>query len=56
MEKGLGESELTQDRRAWSATLRDVVNPIADAGSTRPGRIPTQVQVSKQLDPKPVKS
>ncbi len=29
--------ELTQDRRAWSASVRDVVNAIGDAGSTRPG-------------------
>ncbi len=27
-------SELAQDRRAWSASVRDVVNPIGDA---RPG-------------------
>ncbi len=30
-------SELAQDRRAWSASVRDVVNAISDAGSTRPG-------------------
>ncbi len=30
-------SELVQDRRAWSASIRDVVNSIGDAGSTRPG-------------------
>ncbi len=30
-------SELAQDRRAWSASsIRDVVNPIGDVGSTRP--------------------
>ncbi len=29
-------SELTQDRRAWSASVREVVNAIGDAGSTRP--------------------
>ncbi len=29
--------ELTQDRRAWNASVRDVVNAIGDAGSTRPG-------------------
>ncbi len=40
-------NELAQDRRAWSATVRDVVNSIGDAGSTRPGGIPTQVQVSE---------
>ncbi len=37
MEKGLGESDLGQDRRAWSALARDVVNAIGDVGSTRPG-------------------
>ncbi len=30
-------SELAQDRRAWSASVRDVANAIGDAGSTRPG-------------------
>ncbi len=30
-------SELAQDRRAWSASLRDVVNAVGDADSTRPG-------------------
>ncbi len=30
-------SELAQDRRAWNASVRDVVNVIGDAGSTRPG-------------------
>ncbi len=30
-------SELAQDRRAWNASARDVVNAIGDAGSTRPG-------------------
>ncbi len=30
-------SELAQDRRAWSASVRDVVNAIGDTGSTRPG-------------------
>ncbi len=30
-------SELAQDHRAWSAPVRDVVNAIRDAGSTRPG-------------------
>ncbi len=29
-------SELAQNRRAWSASVRDVVNAIGDAGSTRP--------------------
>ncbi len=38
-------SKLAQDRRAWSASVRDVVNAIGDAGSTRPGWMPTQVQV-----------
>ncbi len=40
-------SELAQDRRAWSASARDVDNLIGDAGSIRPGWISTQVQVSK---------
>ncbi len=39
-------SELTQDRRAWSASVRDVVNAIGNAGSNRPGGMPTQVRVS----------
>ncbi len=26
-----------QDPRAWSASIRDVINFIGDAGSTRPG-------------------
>ncbi len=30
-------SELAQDRRTWSASVRDVVNAIGDTGSTRPG-------------------
>ncbi len=30
-------NELAQDRRAWSASVRDVVIAIGDAGSTRPG-------------------
>ncbi len=30
-------SELAQDRRAWIASVRDVVNAVGDAGSTRPG-------------------
>ncbi len=30
-------SKLAQDRRAWSASVRDVVNAIGDTGSTRPG-------------------
>ncbi len=30
-------SEVAQDRRAWNASVRDVVNAIGDAGSTRPG-------------------
>ncbi len=39
MEKGLVKvsSELAQDRRAWSASVRDVVNAIGDACSTRLG-------------------
>ncbi len=39
--------ELAQDRRAWSASVRDVVNAVGDAGSTHPGRMPTQVQAGK---------
>ncbi len=30
-------SELAQERRAWCASDRDVVNAISDVGSTRPG-------------------
>ncbi len=30
-------SEFVHDRRAWSASVRDVFNAIGDAGSTRPG-------------------
>ncbi len=30
-------SELAQELRAWSASVRDVVNAIGDAGLTRPG-------------------
>ncbi len=30
-------SEVAQDRRAWSASDRDVVNAVGDAGSTRSG-------------------
>ncbi len=30
-------NELAQDRRAWSASVRDVVNAIGDTGSPRPG-------------------
>ncbi len=39
MEKGMGEmsSELAQGRRAWSASVRDVVNAVGGAGSIRPG-------------------
>ncbi len=39
--------ECTQDRRAWSASVRGVVNSIGDAGSIRPGWMLTQVQVRK---------
>ncbi len=49
-------SELAQDRRAWSASVRDVVNAIVDVGSTRPCSMPAQVQVrefSKKLTEKP---
>ncbi len=56
MEKGWVKvsSELAQDRRAWSAFVRDVVNAIGDAGSTRPGRMPSQVQVRGWLSVIPV--
>ncbi len=37
-------SELAQDRWAWSASIRDVVNLIVDASPTHPGWMPTQVQ------------
>ncbi len=37
---------LASSHRTWSASVRDVVNTIGDAGSTRPGWMPTQVQVS----------
>ncbi len=37
-------SELAQDRRAWGASIRDVVSSVGGAGSTRPGRMPTQGQ------------
>ncbi len=37
-------SELAHDRRAWGALFSDVVNSIGDAGSTRPGLMPTQAQ------------
>ncbi len=30
-------SDLAQDRRARGASVRDVVNAVGDAGSTRPG-------------------
>ncbi len=39
-------SELARDRRAWSASVRDVVNAIGDAGSISQGRMPTQVHAS----------
>ncbi len=38
-------SELAQDRRAWGASVRGVVNLIGDAGSNNPAWISTQVQV-----------
>ncbi len=41
----ISEGVKALDRRAWNASFRDVVNAIGDAGSTRPGWIPTQVQV-----------
>ncbi len=36
-------SELAQDHRAWGASVRDVVNSIGATGSTRSGRMSTQV-------------
>ncbi len=42
-------SELAQDRRAWSASVRDVVSTIGDAGSTRSGGMPMQAQVNNQI-------
>ncbi len=30
-------SEVAQDRRTWSASVRNLVNVVRDAGSTRPG-------------------
>ncbi len=42
-------SGLTQDRRAWSASVRDVVNSIGEVGSTRPlplNRIKCQSKVT----------
>ncbi len=42
-------SELAQDRRAWSASVRDMVLAVGDAGSSRPRWMPTQVQVSATL-------
>ncbi len=46
-------SELAQDRRAWSTSARDVVNLDGDAGSTRPGSMPPEVQVHPILRPQP---
>ncbi len=40
---------ISHERRVWNASIRDVVNWIGDAGSTRPGWMPTQVQVSKDI-------
>ncbi len=41
-------SEFAQDRRTLGlASVHDVVNSIDDAGSTRPGLLPTQVQARK---------
>ncbi len=39
MEKELAKifSEFAQDRRAWGASVREVVNLIGDASSIRPG-------------------
>ncbi len=38
-------NELAQDRRAWSASIRGMVNWIGDTDSTRLRRVPPQVQV-----------
>ncbi len=40
-------SELVQDRRVWRASIRDVVSSVGNAGSTRPGWMPPQVQVKQ---------
>ncbi len=43
-------SELTQDHRAWSASIRDVVTSVvSDDGSTRPRGMPTQVKVGSKV-------
>ncbi len=42
-------SELAHDRRAWSASVREAVNAIGDAGSTRPGWMPKQISSSKSI-------
>ncbi len=34
---GKVSSKVAQGRRAWNTSVRDVVNAISDAGSTRPG-------------------
>ncbi len=42
-------SELAQDRRAWGASIRGVVSPLGDAGSTRQGECRAQMQVQRIL-------
>ncbi len=42
-------SELSQDRRAWVASVRDVVNAIGDAGATHPRGMPTHVSKESVL-------
>ena len=38
--------DLAQDQRTWAAVTRDAVFALEEAGSTRPGKKPIQVQVS----------
>ncbi len=47
-------SELAQDRRAWSAFVRDVVNVIGNAGSAHPKWMSPPVQVRDWLSVIPV--
>ncbi len=37
-------SQLAQDRRAWGASIRDVVKSIGGTGSTRVGLTPLPIQ------------
>ncbi len=43
--------ELAQDRRAWGASVRGVVNSIDEAGSIRPGWMLPQVQLQFLIFP-----